>query len=165
MTEIHLEFSLPSVEKLVTCQQVHVTSKKHITSLGRHLSPWNSCVFPSGDTLLDSCHLTTTWMCNIRLQAPTLAWKCEISHWFPCGVDRQTIELMHGHTKFHFVITIISLFFFQESKHHLCLRLQDFSMWCFSCHSEVQPSDGSSGSANSETTSSPRPKVHLTSST
>ena len=114
MTEIHLEFSLPSVEKLVTCQQVHVTSKKHITSLGRHLSPWNSCVFPSGDTLLDSCHLTTTWMCNIRLQAPTLTWKCEISHWFPCGVDRQTIELMHGHTKFHFVITIISLFFFRN---------------------------------------------------
>ena len=99
--------------------------------------------------------------CQIKITESSF----KFSHWFPCGVDRQTIELMHGHTKFHFVITTISLFFFQESKHHLCLRLQDFSMWCFSCHSEVQPSDGSSGSANSETTSSPRPKVHLTSST
>ena len=26
----------------------------------------------------DSCQLTTTWMCNIRFQAPTLAKKCEI---------------------------------------------------------------------------------------
>ena len=26
-------------------------------------------------------------MCNIRLQAPTLARKCDISHWFLCGAD------------------------------------------------------------------------------
>ena len=26
-------------------------------------------------------------MCNIRLQAPTLDRKCEISHWSPCGAD------------------------------------------------------------------------------
>ena len=35
----------------------------------------------------DSCQLITTWMCNIRLQAPKLARKCEIKHWFPCGAD------------------------------------------------------------------------------
>ena len=35
----------------------------------------------------DSCQLITTWMCKIRLQAPKLARKCEIKHWFPCGAD------------------------------------------------------------------------------
>ena len=28
-------------------------------------------------------------MCHIRLQAPTLARKCNISHWFPYGTDRR----------------------------------------------------------------------------
>ena len=46
----------------------------------------------SGDTgqqipCFDSCQLTTTWMCNIRLQAPKLARKCSISYCFPCGAD------------------------------------------------------------------------------
>ena len=46
----------------------------------------------SGDTgqqipCFDSCQLTTTWMCNIRLQAPKLAGKCSISYCFPCGAD------------------------------------------------------------------------------
>ena len=31
----------------------------------------------------DTCLLTTTWMCKIRLQVTTLARKCEISHWLP----------------------------------------------------------------------------------
>jgi len=35
----------------------------------------------------DSCQLTTIWMCNIRLQFPLLARKCEISHWLPCGAE------------------------------------------------------------------------------
>lgn len=48
----------------------------------------------------------------------------------------------------------------QDSKHHLCLCLQDFSMWCFSCQAEVQPSDGSSGPANNDITSPSRPKAH-----
>ena len=26
-------------------------------------------------------------MCNIRFQVPTLARKCDISHWLPCGAD------------------------------------------------------------------------------
>ena len=26
-------------------------------------------------------------MCNIRLQARTLARRCKISHWLPCGTD------------------------------------------------------------------------------
>ena len=35
----------------------------------------------------DSCQLTTTWMCNIRLHAPTLARKCNDSHWFSRGAE------------------------------------------------------------------------------
>ena len=38
----------------------------------------------------DSCQLTSTWMCTVRLHVTTQARKCDISHWFPCGVDRQT---------------------------------------------------------------------------
>ena len=46
----------------------------------------------SGDTgqrilCFDSCQLTTTGMCNIRLQAPKLAGKCSISYCFPCSAD------------------------------------------------------------------------------
>ena len=37
----------------------------------------------------DSCQLTTTWMCNIRLRVPILARKCEISHWLFCGAEEQ----------------------------------------------------------------------------
>ena len=37
----------------------------------------------------DSCQLTTTRMCNIRWQVTTLARKCTISHWFPCGAVGQ----------------------------------------------------------------------------
>ena len=32
-------------------------------------------------------------MCNIRLQAPTLARKRNISHWLACGADGLTGEL------------------------------------------------------------------------
>ena len=30
-------------------------------------------------------------MYNIRLQAPKLARKCEIKHWYACGADGQAI--------------------------------------------------------------------------
>ena len=29
---------------------------------------------------------------NIRQQAPALARRCDISHWFPCGADERTEE-------------------------------------------------------------------------
>ena len=50
----------------------------------------------SGDTdlwihCLDSCQLIKTWMYNIRLQAPKLAWKCEIKHWYACGADGRKV--------------------------------------------------------------------------
>ena len=45
----------------------------------------------------------------------------------------------------------------QETNHHLCLQLQDFKMWCFSCQAEVQPSDSSAGSTDGASPS--RPKV------
>ena len=39
----------------------------------------------------DSCQLIKTWMYNIRLQAPKLARKCEIKHWYACGADGRKI--------------------------------------------------------------------------
>ena len=50
----------------------------------------------SGDTgqqkhYFDSCQLIKTWMYNIRLQAPKLARKCEIKHWYACGADGRKV--------------------------------------------------------------------------
>ena len=47
----------------------------------------------------DSCQLTTTWMCNIRLKALTLARKCEISRWLTCGADGQVYGRTDGHVR------------------------------------------------------------------
>ena len=37
-------------------------------------------------------------MYNIRLQAPKLARKCEIKHWYACGADGQKVGWsVYGH--------------------------------------------------------------------
>ena len=57
----------------------------------------------SGDTgkqkhCFDSCQLIKTLMYNIRLQAPKLARKCEIKHWYTCGADGWKVGwLVYGH--------------------------------------------------------------------
>ena len=53
--------------------------------MSRHLSPRYGHVIP-----VSGCQSTKTWMRNIRLKAPTLYIRCDISHWFPCGGDEQT---------------------------------------------------------------------------
>ena len=50
----------------------------------RHLKPRYSHVI-----LVSGCQLTKTWMCNIRLQAPTPDIRCDILHQMPCGADGQ----------------------------------------------------------------------------
>ena len=46
----------------------------------------------------DSCQLIKTWMYNIRLQVPKLARKCEIKHWYTCGVDGRKVGWsVYGH--------------------------------------------------------------------
>ena len=83
-----IELEPAIIRKVVTCQQT--ISKEHSHSVGRYLSPR----YLSGDTGLrihcfDSCQLittwTVTWVHNIRLQAPKLARKSEIKHWYSCG--------------------------------------------------------------------------------
>ena len=39
----------------------------------------------------DSCQLIKTGMYNIRLQAPKLARKYEIKHWYTCGADGRKV--------------------------------------------------------------------------
>ena len=41
----------------------------------------------------DSCQLIKTWMYNIRLQAPKLARKCDIKHWYACGADGRKVDV------------------------------------------------------------------------
>ena len=85
--EIHLGVQLAISWKLVTSQRR--TSKQRVTSMcrTRNMGTW----YWSADILIVSCQLTTTWMCNTTLQAPTLAKTCDISHWFPCDADEQTV--------------------------------------------------------------------------
>ena len=45
----------------------------------------------------DSCQLIKTWMYNIRLQAPKLARKCEIKHWYACADGRMVGWSVYGH--------------------------------------------------------------------
>ena len=57
----------------------------------------------SGDTgqqkhYFDSCQSIKTWMYKIRLQAPKLARKCEIKHWYACGEDGRKVGWsVYGH--------------------------------------------------------------------
>ena len=90
--EIHLEE--PAISwKLVPCQWI--TSKKTYNLKWAIPKPaTQSCDTGQWKSSFDSCKLTTTWMCNIQLQAPTWARKCEISHRFPCGagMDAQSCD-------------------------------------------------------------------------
>ena len=50
----------------------------------------------SGDTgqqkhYFHRCQLIKTWMYNMRLQAPKLAIKCEIKHWYACSEDGRKV--------------------------------------------------------------------------
>ena len=82
--------------KVATCQRI--TSKNNQLS-GSIPEP----AIRSGDTgqqkhYFDSCQLIKTWMYNIRLQAPKLARKCEIKHWYACGADGRKVGWsVYGH--------------------------------------------------------------------
>ena len=58
---------------------------------------------PSVDTgqqkhYFDSCQLIKTLVFNIKLQAPILARKCEIKHWYACGADGRKVGWsVYGH--------------------------------------------------------------------
>ena len=74
--------------KLVTCQPR--PKKKTCNPDGSIPEPPSVMWFWLADTFFNSCQMTSTWMCNIRLQAPTPDKKCDISHWFPCAADGRT---------------------------------------------------------------------------
>ena len=57
--------------------------KNHAIWLGWQLIPRYGTVIPVSGYCFDSCQLTTTCMCNIRLQASKLARNWKISLW--CG--------------------------------------------------------------------------------
>ena len=82
-----IELEPAIIWKVVTYQRI--VSKKHSNSVSRYLSPR----YGQAVHRFDSCQFTTTWMVtwmyNIRLQAPNLARKCEIKHWYACWADGQ----------------------------------------------------------------------------
>ena len=46
----------------------------------------------------DSCQLIKTWVYNIGLQAPILARKCELKHWYACAADGRKVGWsVYGH--------------------------------------------------------------------
>ena len=91
-----IELEPAIIWKVATCQRI--TSKNNQLS-GSIPEP----AIRSGDTgqqkqYFDSCQLIKTWMYNIRLQAPKLARKCEIKHWYACGADGRKVGWsMYGH--------------------------------------------------------------------
>ena len=84
--------------KLATCQRI--TSKKYSISMGRHLSPrYGQVILVSGYPVLTAVNWSQhgcaisgcTW-------PPKLVRKCEIKHWFPCGVDGLSFgRAVYGH--------------------------------------------------------------------
>ena len=61
--------------------------------MGRYLSQrYGQAILVSSNTIFfDSCQLIKTWMYNIRLQAPKLARKCDVKHWYTCGADGRKV--------------------------------------------------------------------------
>ena len=76
--------------KLVTCQRI--TSKRYLTSMGRHLSPrYGQVILVSEYPVLTAVNWSQSF-CAIFVQyqfffSPKLARKCGIEHWFPCGSE------------------------------------------------------------------------------
>ena len=85
-----IELEPAIIRKVATCQRISL----------KKLKPSGSLPEPailSGDIgqrihCFGSCQLIKTWMYNIRLQAPKLARKCEIKHWYACGADGRKVE-------------------------------------------------------------------------
>ena len=79
-----IELDPAIIWKVATCQRI--TWKKHSNSVLPYLSPRYGQAI-----LVNICQLIKTWMYNIRLQAPKLARKCEIKHWYACDADRRKV--------------------------------------------------------------------------
>ena len=63
-------------------------------SMGRQLSPrYGHMTLVSGYSILTAVNRPRHGCAKLRLQAPTLARKCEISQWLPYDADGQT----YGH--------------------------------------------------------------------
>ena len=86
--------------KKIELEPAIIEKEQHVSGyVKKTLEPSGSIPEPaigSGDTgqqthYFDSCQLIKTWMYNIRLQAPKLARKCEIKHWYTCGADGRKI--------------------------------------------------------------------------
>ena len=100
LKKIELEPAI--IWKVATCQWI--TSKKTLELGGSIPEP----AIRSDDTgqqihCFDSCQLIKTWMYNIRLQAPKLARKCEIKHWYACGTGGRKVGWsVYGHVIFKY---------------------------------------------------------------
>ena len=65
--------------------------KKHSNPVGRYLSPrYGQAILVSGYTVLATVNRSKHG-CTIRLQAPKLAWKCEVKHRYDCGADGRKV--------------------------------------------------------------------------
>ena len=80
--------------KPVPCQRI--TSKKYLTSMGRHLSPrYGQVILVSGYPVLTAVNWSQHWcainVCHISLPVlPNWLESVRIKHWFPCGADGRT---------------------------------------------------------------------------
>ena len=89
-----------------------------------------------------SCQLIKTWMYNIRMQAPKLARKCEIKHWYACGADGRKVGwLLYGHviTEFSRMDRFSKLWGFELSPWSNKISAQDFKHYVTSIDRKMSP--------------------------
>ena len=91
-----IELEPAITRKVATCQRI---TSKTLELSGSIPEPAIRSVDTGKPThYFDSCQLIKTWVYNIRLQAPILARKCEIKHWYACGADgRKVAWSVYGH--------------------------------------------------------------------
>ena len=63
-------------------------------------------------------------MYNIRLQAPKVARKCEIKHWYACGADGRKVGWsVYGHVMAEFFRMAIGLRIEPVNKYNISAKL------------------------------------------
>ena len=81
-------------------------------------------------------------MYNIRLQAPKLARKCEIKHWYACGVDRRKVGWsVYGHViaEFSKMDRFSKLWDFELSPSSNKISAQNFKHYVTSMDRKMSP--------------------------
>ena len=123
-----IELEPAIIWKVSTCQRIRPAIRSGDTGQQKHY--------------FDSCQLIKTWMYNIRLQAPKLARKCEIKHWYACGADGRKVGWsVYGHViaEFSKMVRFSKLWDFELSPWSNKISAQNFKHYVTSMDRQMSP--------------------------